>query len=195
MKNNGKILGKIVMSICFIGIIITTLYFLYDRFGQHTSRTYEIDKDTLYIRTEISMDKCLVSIGNNRKFQGDYIEFDRHMIRNHISNLYFCPPDTIYVLNVDGKTVSRIESHNFKIIDVLSEDVLVKKDSDLIVMDRIRYKLGDKDYERYAPGSPRIAYKLTYDSILCRAPLWISLEPNLQGLTLCDSTGHAIAIY
>ncbi len=195
MKNKGEILGKIVMSICVIGIIITTIYSFYDRFGQHISCTYEIDKDTLYVRTEVSKDKCRVSISKNRKFQGDYIEFDKHMVRNHISNLYFCPPDTIYVLNVDGKTVSRIESHNFKIIDVLSEDVLVKKDSDLIVMDRIRYKVGDNNYERFAPGSPRIAYKLTYDSILCRAPLWISIEPNLQGITLCDSTGHAVTIY
>lgn len=195
MKKNGEILGKFVMSICLVGIIITTVYFLYESYRQHASHTYEIYKDTLYMKTDVSNGKYRVSFSTNQRLQGDYIEFDKQMVRNHISNLYFYPPDTIYVLNVNGKTVSRIESHDFKIIDVLSEDVIVEKDSDLIVMDRIHYKLGDNDYVRFAPGSPRVAYKLTYDSILCRAPLWISLEPNLKGFTLCDSTGHAIAIY
>ncbi len=183
------------MSICFIGIVITTVYYLYECFVRRISRTYEIYEDTLYMRTEVSEDKYRVSLSNDRRFKGDYIDFDRYMSRNHISNLYFCPPDTVYVLNVEGQTVSKIECHDFKIIDVLSEDVIVEKDSAMIVMDRISYKLGDKRYERYAPGTPRVAYKLTYDSILCRAPIWISLEPKLQGFTLCDSTGHATAIY
>lgn len=157
------------------------------------TKTYEILKDSLYLKTSALFGRYRVSLSNDGKHWDDYVDFNREWIWNHISNMYFMPPDTLFFLNIEGETVSGIRSSRMKIIDVMSELMIVNIDGEWTVTERLRYEIGGKQYERYVPGSPRIAYRLTYDSILSSSPVWISLEPYLDGFTVCDSTGHASA--
>ncbi|MDE6381180.1 MAG: hypothetical protein K2L11_11975 [Muribaculaceae bacterium] len=194
----GKKNNKIIWLIIGLTISLTlalNIFHISTFFESQSSKEYEILEDTLYIKTSLTNGLFRVYVSKDGNSWKNYIEFEEERIRNHISNMYFFPPDTLYVLNVEGETVSGIKSIDFKIIDVMSEEILVLKDNEWIAAERLRYEVDDKYIERFCPGSARIAYRLTYDSIMCSSPLWISLEPNLNGFTTCDSTGHAIKIY
>ena len=190
-----KIIKKILWSVLGLLISVLTGYAIYNIITQNklnNSETFEIVKGSLYIQTDISGGKYKVWLSRDGKLWDDYIEFEKERIRNHISNIYFFPPDSLFVLNLEGETVSGIKSNHLSIIDVLSEDIFVGKGGDWVIADRLRYYTNSGYVERFSPGSPRIAYRLTYDSIMCSAPVWICFEPYLKGFTICDSTGYAI---
>lgn len=135
-----------------------------------------------------------VYISKNKDFGSDFIELSEKGLESYL-NIYFAPPDTIYVLNYDGNSINDIKSDRFKIVDVMSHDIFINNESSWEgSLERIRYDIDGKHYERYNPGNPRIAYRLTYDTMLCSLPLSICFEPELAYFTVCDSTGRAISI-
>ena len=193
MNNNKKKAVWASLCLCVSVFIGYTVNIILTHNGSDNTETFEIVKDSLYLQTDTSGGRYRIWLSRNGRLWDDYIEFGKERVRNHISNIYFFPPDSLYVLNIEGETVSGIRSHDLRIIDVLSEDIAVLKDSDWIIAERLRYELNSGYVERFAAGSPRIAYRLSYDSVLCKAPVWICFEPCLKGFTICDSTGHAIA--
>ncbi len=192
MKKNIKTMG--LLALC-LSVLVFVGYYGYSVISHNESnktKTFEISKDELYLQIDITDGRYKVWLSRNGRLWDDYIEFEKERIRNHISNVYFFPPDSLYVLNIEGATISDLKSSDLLIIDVLSEDIAVLKDNVWTMADRLRYESNGRYVERFAPGSPRIAYRLTYDSVLCSAPVWISFEPYLKGFTVCDSTGHAV---
>ena len=185
--------GLSVITLCAVCALILRMFNWNSLAGIGRPNEYEITKDTLYIRPEVSGNKYRLSISKDGSNWEDYVDFNGDYIWNHISNLYFFPPDTLFVLNEEGKSIVGIGSHSLKIIDVLSQLTAVERDSIWILAERLRYHDGGKYVESFVPGSPRIAYRLTYDPKLSSAPVWISMEPNLDGFTVCDSTGYPTA--
>ena len=194
MEKNIKKTVWVTFSIIVLGFVCYAVYNITIHNRSNNAEILEIVKDTLYMRTDTSNGRYRVWLSRDGMLWNNYVDFEKERVRNHISNAYFFPPDSLFVLNLEGETVSGIKSDDLRIIDVLSEDMAILKGSDWIIAERLRYELNDVYVERFAPGSPRIAYRLTYDSILCRAPVWICFEPYLRGCTICDSTGHAIAL-
>lgn len=192
MKKNKK--NAVWASLCLCVLFLVSYIFRTISTHNRSDNTeiFEIVKDSLYLKFDTFSGRYRIWLSRNGRVWANYIEFEKERIRNHISNVYFFPPDSLFVLNLEGETVSGVESNDLRIIDVLSEDIAVLKGSDWVIADRLRYYTNSGYVERFAPGSPRIAYRLTYDSIMCSAPVWICFEPYLKGFTICDSTGQAI---
>lgn len=194
MKNSIKIILLAVTTM----VILIIIGIRVAKNDEPTSFTYEIVKDTLYMKMDNIRDgrkkKCRVYFSKNGKAWDDYVEYNRSIINQNVSNIYFFPPDTLYILNIEGERLTDLRKTNLEIIDVLSFYLLIYNGDHYELWERLKYESDGKKVERFAPGTPRIANKLTLDTLLTKAPVCISIQPNLKGCSRIDTLGKEIPI-